>query len=540
MKKKLLSLVGLALSLSVTLSACSAAPTATTAAGTQAQTTAGATVPVGAPKDGGTLTIALTASPKNLDPVTYTGTYESQIIQNVGDTLVAYSMDLSKIVPAIATEWTVSDDAKAYTFKLRENAYFHPGKYQTGRQMKAEDVKYSLERSNTKSAMNRLDMIESVEVVNDFEIIVHLPKPSAVFLTALTNSGNIIVPKEEVEGWGENFGNHLIGTGPFMMKEFKLDEATTLVRNDKYWAGKPHLDSVVFKVITDMNQNANALRTGEVDFASNLTGEAVKIIREDSTVKLLEVPGLHFAYIYFNMVKGPTADIKVREALIKALDTKELVKGVYQYGEAKPASLPLPPASWGYDASLEADVPAYDPAAAKTLLTEAGFPNGFKTKLYISNTPARVRMATVVQQYWKMNLNIDVEIMTSEWGTFSETASKGNADIFAMSWTWYPDPYFFLNKIFHSSAIGSLGNGQGFNDAEVDRLLDEALVITDQAARAKLYSQAVKAIIAKRPGVFYSNENVTWGVSPKVQDLVQRADGSIFLVNEEVNVWLAQ
>ncbi|KAF5048040.1 Heme-binding protein A [anaerobic digester metagenome] len=540
MKKKILSLVGMTLGLSLSLSACSTTTPATTAAGTKTTTTAGATVPVGEPKDGGTLTVALTASPKNLDPVTYTGTYESQIIQNVGDTLVAYSMDLSKIVPAIASSWTVSSDAKAYTFKLRQDVYFHPGTYQNGRQMKAEDVKYSLERSAQKSAMKRLDMITSVEVVNDFEIIVHLPEPSAVFLTALTNSGNIIVPKEEVEGWGDAFGNHLIGTGPFMMKDFKLDQATTLVRNEKYWAAKPHLDSVVFKVITDMNQNANALRTGEIDFASNLTGESVKLIRDDQSIKLLEMPGLHFAYIYFNMVKGPTADIKVREALIRALDTKELVKGVYQYGEAQPASLPLPPGSWGYDKTLEADVPTYDPAVAKELLAEAGFPNGFKTKLYISNTPARVRMATIVQQYWKMNLNIDVEIMTSEWGTFSEIASKNNADIFAMSWTWYPDPYFFLNKIFHSTAIGSLGNGQGFNDPEVDRLLNEALVITDQAARAKLYSQAVKAIIAKRPGVFYSNENVTWGVSPKVQDLIQRADGSIFLVNEEVNVWIAQ
>ncbi|UUM11942.1 ABC transporter substrate-binding protein [Clostridiaceae bacterium HFYG-1003] len=540
MKKKILSLVGMTLGLSLSLSACSTTTPATTAVGTKTTTTAGATVPVGEPKDGGTLTVALTASPKNLDPVTYTGTYESQIIQNVGDTLVAYSMDLSKIVPAIASSWTVSSDAKAYTFKLRQDVYFHPGTYQNGRQMKAEDVKYSLERSAQKSAMKRLDMITSVEVVNDFEIIVHLPEPSAVFLTALTNSGNIIVPKEEVEGWGDAFGNHLIGTGPFMMKDFKLDQATTLVRNEKYWAAKPHLDSVVFKVITDMNQNANALRTGEIDFASNLTGESVKLIRDDQSIKLLEMPGLHFAYIYFNMVKGPTADIKVREALIRALDTKELVKGVYQYGEAQPASLPLPPGSWGYDKTLEADVPTYDPAAAKELLAEAGFPNGFKTKLYISNTPARVRMATIVQQYWKMNLNIDVEIMTSEWGTFSEIASKNNADIFAMSWTWYPDPYFFLNKIFHSTAIGSLGNGQGFNDPEVDRLLNEALVITDQAARAKLYSQAVKAIIAKRPGVFYSNENVTWGVSPKVQDLIQRADGSIFLVNEEVNVWIAQ
>lgn len=492
------------------------------------------------PQNGGVLTIALTSSPKNLDPVKYTGTYESQIIQNVGDTLVAYKMDLSEIVPNLAESWTVSEDGMHYTFKLRDNVYFHPGKFQDGRQMTAEDIKYSLERSHELSAMNRLDMIESVEVISDFELIVHLPKPNAAFLTALTNSGNIIVPKEEVEGWGDDFGNHLIGTGPFMLKEFKYDNETILVKNEKYWAQTPHLDGVTFKVITDINQNANALRTGEIDFSSGLSGEAVKIIREDKNINLMETPGLHVAYIYFNQVNGPTADKKVREALIKAVDIEQLVQGVYQYGEAQPASLPLPPGSWGYDESLESSVPKYDPEEAKKLLAEAGYPDGFKTTLYISDTPHRVKMATILQQFLKVNLNIDLEIQTAEWGTFSEIASSGNADIFAMSWTWYPDPFFFLNKIFASSAIGSLGNGQGFNNAEVDRLLDEALVVSEQSERAELYKQALKIIVEEYPGIFYSNENVTWGVAPEVQDLVQRADGCIFLTNQEVNVWKIQ
>jgi peptide/nickel transport system substrate-binding protein len=492
------------------------------------------------PQDGGVLTISLTSSPKNLDPVKYTGTYESQIIQNVADTLVTYKMDLSEIAPNIAKSWTVSEDGKSYTFQLRDDVYFHPGEYQDGRQLVAEDVKYSLERSHELSAMKRLDMIENVEVVNDFEIIVHLPEPNAAFLTALTNSGNVIVPKEEVEGWGDNFGNNLVGSGPFMLKEFKYDEEAVLVRNEKYWAQKPHLEGVTFKVITDMNQNANALRTGEIDFSSGLSGESVKLIREDQNLSLLETPGLHVAYIYFNQVNGPTADKKVREALIKAVDTKELVKGIYQYGEAQPASLPLPPGSWGYDASLEGSIPKYDPEGAKKLLAEAGYPDGFSTTVHISNTPARVKMATILQQYLKMNLNIDLEIQTSEWGTFSEIASKGNAEIFAMSWTWYPDPYFFLNKIFASSAIGSLGNGQGFSNEQVDKLLADALLVTDQAKRADLYKQALKLIVEEYPGIFYSNENVTWGVAPEVQGLVQRADGSIFLVNEEVNVWKVQ
>lgn len=542
MKKSFIALLVVAMLILATFTGCSNG-SKTDAPGetdTNDETVKNELVVPSEPQEGEVLTIGLSSSPKNLDPVKYTGTYESQIIQNVGDTLVAYKMDLSEIVPNLATSWTVSEDGMHYTFKLRDDVYFHPGEYQDGRQMTAEDIKYSLERSLELSAMNRLDMIESVEVINDFEVVVHLPNPNSAFLTALTNSGNIIVPKEEVEGWGDDFGNHLVGTGPFIMKEFKYDNETILVKNEKYWAQTPHLDGVTFKVVTDASQMANALRTGEIDFAEKLTGEAVKIVREEANLKLMETPGLHVAYIYFNQVNGPTADIKVREALLKAVDREQLVQGIYQYGEAQPASLPLPPGSWGYDESLESTVPEYDPEGAKQLLAEAGYPDGFKTTIHISDTPHRVKMATILQQFLKMNLNVDLEIQTSEWGTFSEIGSSGNADIFAMSWTWYPDPYFFLDKIFATSAIGSLGNGQGFSNSEVDKLLAEALIASEQDERAELYKDALKIIVEQYPGIFYSNENVTWGVAPEVQGLIQRADGSIFLTNEEINVWKVQ
>lgn len=311
------------------------------------------------------MTISLSSSPKNLDPVKYTGTYESQIIGTVCDTLVEYNTDLTEIQPALAKSWTVSDDGLAYTFTLRDDVYFQPGKYQEGRKLTAEDVKYSLERSHELSALQRLDMLDHCEVVSDTEVVCYLPEPNAVFLTALTDAGNVIIPKEEAEGWGEDFGSHLVGTGPFALQSFELDQQAVLVRNDKYWAATPYLDGVIFKPVSDGNQAVNALRTGEVNLATSLSGEAVKIAREDPTVELMEMPGLHVAYIYFNQVNGPTADIKVREAIIKAVNIKELTAGVYQYQEAQPASLPLPPGSWGYDSSLESEVPAYDPEGAK-------------------------------------------------------------------------------------------------------------------------------------------------------------------------------
>ncbi len=492
------------------------------------------------PTYGGVVSIALSSSPKNLDPIYYTGTYEGNVIRNVADTLVRYKHDLSAIEPNIATEWSVNDAGDAYTFKLREDIFFQKGAYQDGRQLVASDVKFALERSAEHSAMNRLGMLQSVEVVGDLELNCHLKQPDAAFLTVLTDACTVIVPKEEVEGWGDDFGAHLVGSGPFTLVDFKKDQEIILERNDLYWAQKPYLDGVVFKIITDANQMTNALRSGDIDIATDLRGESIPLVEGDKNLVMQEVPGLHVAYMYMNMMEGPTKDKRVREAIIRAVDIDEMVKGIYQYGEADRAYLPLPPNSWGYDASLEAIVPTYDPERAKELLKEAGYEDGFSLEIYVSNKPARVKMSTILQAYLKQNLNVDVSIKTVEWGTFSDIASSGQADLYGMSWTWYPDPYFFLNKMFHSSEIGALGNGQGFDDPEVDRLLDEALAVSDTESRAALYKEALKIIAESYARIDYGNEKQIYGLNQSVGGYVIRPDGNIYFCTPEINVYKMQ
>ena len=386
-------------------------------------------------KYGGVLTMALSAVASNLDPVKFTGTYEDQIIRTIGDTLVTYNHDMTELVGALATAWSANEAGDVYHFKLRDDVYFQKGKYQDGRQMTAEDVKYSLERSAKESALNRLDMLDHVEVINDFEIDCYLKTPNSAFLAALNNGGNIIVPKEEVEGWGEDFGAHLVGTGPFAMKEMITDQSCEVVRNDNYWGPKPYLDGVIFRFITDVNMRSNALRSGEVQIANDLKDESIKIVREDENLKTNEVPGMQVNYMYMNMKEGPTADIRVRTAIIQALDIEQMNKALYQYGEAERAYMPLPPISWGYDETLEDSVPKYDPEAAKKLLAEAGYPDGFTMEYYTSDSASAMKVATIFQQYMKQNLNIDVQIKTAQWGTFSAMGASGKAPIYGMSWT---------------------------------------------------------------------------------------------------------
>lgn len=491
------------------------------------------------PKEGGTLNIGLAANPKTLDPIDYTGIYESQIMGSVIDTLVSYNQDFSEVEPSLATEWEVSDDLTEYTFKLREDVYFQPGEYQDGRQMTAEDVKYSIERSQEESSMDRITDVEEVEVVDDFTVTIHLEQPNATLMAMLTDTGNAIVPKEEVEGWGDDFGTNLVGTGPFKIVDWKADQQVELERNEDYWGETPHLDGVNFKIISDTNMMANALRSGDIDIATEVKGQNREVIEQEEGLELISEPALSIAYLDLNNKQGPTADPDVRRAIYMATNVEEIVQGANQYGGAEVSYLPVPPRSWGYDEDLEDLVPEFDPEAAKELLAEAGYEDGFDTEIYVAE--ARVPHATIFQNQMEENLGVNVEIKVVEWGTYSDTVSKNNAPMSIGSWNWYPDPYFFLNQLYHSNQIGSLGNGKGYENEEVDKLLDKAKTETaDQAERTEIYQEVLEIVLKDTPRIELEVQDATAGVAEKVQGFhVSANPGTLTIVDSTgTNIWL--
>lgn len=489
------------------------------------------------PQEGGVLNIGLAGSPKNLDPKNRTSMYESNIISQICDTLIIYSNDQSEYLPSLAKEWEISEDGKEYTFHLRDDVHFQKGQYQDGRLLTAQDVKYSLERA--KEAKNvTLVMLDHCEVIDDLTVKCVLNEANAIFLDALTGPTNVIVPQEEVEGWGDEFGAHLIGSGPFKLKEFKLDQETTIERNEDYWGPRPNLDGACFKVITDVNQQVNGLKTGEIDFSTKIAGEAVKLVQEDSNLVLLSQPNTSVNFIGFNTEKGVTSDVKVRQALAEAIDIEDLCVGLYQYGEAAYAGQPMPPASWGYDPSMDEVKQKYDPEHAKQLLTEAGYPDGFKISLNFSNSSTNTKLATILQQYWKQNLNVDLEIVGTEWAVYSQTVTQGDHDTYVVGISSTVDPHNFTGKCLGSQYIGTLPAGARLNNPEMDELITKSLVISDQAGRKEVYKDIVKKTMELYPAIYFSNDNIIWGTTSKVHGLSQKTYWN--LCNSEVNVWMEQ
>ena len=495
------------------------------------------------PKQGGTLTVSLASAPSKLDPIHYSGTYESQIICEVTDRLIEYNDDLSEFVPSLATSWEVSEDGITYIFQIREGVNFTASDYHDARALTAEDVAYSLNRSGQFSDNARLSMLDKAEATGDLEVTCTLTNACAAFLTALTDAGNSIVCQEDVEGYGDNFGKNLCGTGPFKLVEFSLDERAVLEANDAYWLGRPNIDTLVFRFITDLTQNANAAVTGEVDIATDLQGEAIATVQASDAVEVLTTQALQISYIRFNSrdeIEGranPLADANVRKALAMAADWDAIRTALFKYDDAVPGYLPIPFGSWAYVASQESLAPSYDIEQAMQLMADAGYAGGFDISMYVTNQQARVDLATMLQAYWSA-LGVNLTPVIGEWGSYSDAVCGGKADTYAMSWSWYPDPYFFLNNLFASNQTTAIGNGAGYVNAEVDDLLLKAVQTTDQDERAKYYQQVIEIAMKDYVGVYYAVPNLYYAVNPRVHGFVQRPDSTLRFVTPDRNTWV--
>ena len=494
----------------------------------------------GAAVDGGTLVVAMPSSPLTMDPAAYSTMYENHIMYNVLETLFIWDKDYKKLLPCLATDYKVSDDGLSYTINLRDDVYFQNGKYVKGRKMTAQDVKYSLERSKNESATDRIcrDFFDSVEVVSDTQVILHLKKPAGPFLDQLAEIGNAILPKEEVEGWGDQWGNHIVGTGPFTLEDVVTDEKVTLKKNDKYWGTKPHVDGIEFRIVSDSNQAFNAVQSGEVDIAMYLQGESIK--RAQEAGMLLQTPSSSITFVRFNLQNGPTKDPKVREALTTAVDIDSLVKGIYQYNEGTRAYQPLTAYSWAYDSKFNDLVPAYNVEKAKQLLTEAGYPNGFEMTVYIGSTTYREKMAQMLQAYWEqigVKLNIKSSTM-AEWSAATLDSWKDKVvNSYGVSWNSTPDPYGFVDKFFNSNTIDASSNAGGYTDPEMDQLLNEGFALTDQTERKAVYDKVMEKVMKEYTGIYYAYECRNWAVSSHVHDAVLRADTQMVVTSPFNNIW---
>ncbi|WP_232819303.1 ABC transporter substrate-binding protein [Saccharospirillum mangrovi] len=460
------------------------------------------------------LVVGQIAEPQSLDPHTVTAVNDFRILVNLYDGLVRYSDGTLNVEPALATDWTISDDGLEYTFELRDDVTFHDGT-----PFNADAVVFNFERMLDENhpyhdtgpfpLSFNFGQVASVEALSDTEVKFTLSEPFAPFLSNLAYPTGLIISPTAVREYGKDVGRHPSGTGAFKFEEWQANQRVVVSRNADYWDGAPELEAVVFRPITDANTRVAEMLSGGIDLMVEVPPDNVATFAADDDFEVYEQAGPHLWFLILNLKEEPFSDKRVRQAVNYAIDKESLVENVLQ-GTATVATGPTPPAfGWAYNEDL--DPYPYDPDKARELLAEAGA-EGADITFYVTEGGSGmldpISMGTAIQADLAA-VGLDVSIETYEWNTFLGRVNpglEGKADMAEMAWmTNDPDTLPFLALRTEAWPENGGFNSGYYSNPEVDALLNEARTATDQDERAALYKEMQEIVYDDAPWAFIAN-----------------------------------
>jgi len=434
----------------------------------------------------GEIIVGLEGSPSIFDPRLATDAYSARINSLIYDGLVRIN-ERGEIAPDLAEKWEIK--GKKVIFHIRKGVKFHNGKELTSR-----DVKCTIESilHSPSPYRNSLNTIEKIEIPDRYTVILHLKQIFAPLLTALAVG---IVP------CGDD-PDHFkpVGTGPYMLKEFKRGEEVVLTRFENYFLGTPHLQKIIFKVIPDDTTRIMELERGEVSLLQNsIPPDFLPELKKNGEIEIVIKPGVNVSYLGFNLKDPILSRVEVRKAIALAINRDEIIKHLLG-GLASKASSIISPQLWAY---TPVTVPGYDPEKAEKLLDRAGYKRGadgirFSLEYKTSTNRLRRRIAEVIARQLE-RVGIRVKVRSYEFGTFFSDIRKGNFQIYSLTWVGITDPDI-LYYAFDSHSIPPEGANRGhYHNEEFDKLVEEARHTFNKNKRKKLYAKALKILAEDLP-----------------------------------------
>jgi len=484
-------------------------------------------------KDGGTLTMALSAEPDFLDPTLAGSFYSRYVFNAMCEKLYDLNSDV-RIVPQLAASMpTTSDQGKTVTIKLRTGI-----KFADGTTMDASAVKTSLERdlSDPQSArVTELGPITSIDAPDASTVVIHLKTPFAPLTAALADRAGMVMSPTQLKKLGNKFGNDPVCVGPFKFSDRVPQNSITLVKDPNYYdADKVHLDKIVYRIITDSAIRAANLKSGDVQVADTVGTDDVSSIKSDSNLTMLESSSLGYQGITFNIgntngvgkppvqVDAPYAkDPRIRQAFEYAIDREALVKTVFD-GQFDTACGPVSPETEFTSPAVQKCRP-YDPDKSKQLLQQAGVPVPYKLNMLVTNTPQTLQLAQALQAMVKDG-GFELKLQPLEFTTLLEQQDEGKFQVLQLGWSGRVDPDANITNFIGTQ--GSL-NVAGYSNPKVDDLLAQARETQDVPTRAKLYGEVQTQTQKDNPLIYlYRQRNLT-GISKEVSGVQVYADGII-------------
>ncbi len=485
---------------------------------------------------GASLRVASAFDPQTLDPHAVALLYHSRVAFQVYESLVSRD-ERYRLEPALALSWQMTTP-QSWRIKLRPGVKFHDGSPFT-----ADDAVFSLERAREPPSQraSHLRGVAAVRKLDALTLEVQLEAPDAVLpeklqYVAMMNKAwaekHGVTRAQDFNGKQETYAvRHANGTGPMRVERYEPDVRTVLVRHDAWWGWDDprsgNLQGATYLTIKSDATRLAAMASGEVDLVLDPPYQDIQRLKADSRITLLQTPDIGQQYLAFDQardeltdsdVKGrnPFKDLRVRKAVYHAINVPLIIDKVLR-GQAQPTGAFLSPLVDGSPAELDRRLP-YDPARARLLLGEAGYPNGFAVTLDCVNVAWRENVCQAVAAMLTQ-VGIRTTLRSSPSNQFFPKLSQGTASFVEFGWTASPDAWNSLNGLFRSfdrSGLGTFNAGR-YSNAKLDSLIDGMRTEPDLTRRRAMVSTVLRIVGDELPLVPLYRRTLSWAMARKVQ-----------------------
>jgi peptide/nickel transport system substrate-binding protein len=446
------------------------------------------------PQTGGTLNVGLVNDAKTYDPIYSVEFTERAVLYLVFNTLVKYAPDFS-IRPELAKSWETSPDGKRIVFTLQDGVTFHDGT-----PFNSDVVKWNIEKRldpAVQSPQRNLlaPIIASIEVLDPLRVAFNLTQPSPGIFSLLGDRPGFMVSPTAWQKLGKDYGGQPVGTGAFKFKEWVRGSQVTLEKNPNYWeTGLPYLDRIVFRDLAGSVVGLQRLLTSEIDYVGELTPSDVVPLERRTDIVLAPIKVGRWYFLQWHVNAAPFDNAKLRLAFAHAID-RGRINDITMRGKGTLSNGPTPEGLWWYDPSIKSF--DYDPAKAKALLTEAGYPNGFDAVLATPQITVFQQLDQLLQeQLAAVGIRLTLPpVAASEW--YAKVVN-GTTNMTPSRWTQRADPDGLLTILFDSKGFA---NTMKYSNPQVDALLQQARTTYDIPTRKRLYSEVQQLIVNDLPMV---------------------------------------
>lgn len=456
-----------------------------------------------------TLVYALNTDVQSLDPQIQNDTTSESVVKMLYNTLLKFEDD-GTVVGDLAESWSVSEDKLTWTFNLKQGVKFHNGK-----ELTSADVKATFDRAlNAEAGGLRtteiIKMFTAVEAPDPYTVTITTDGPYGPMESLMCNMSLGIMDADYIEKYGLDLGTSVEGengTGPFKVVSWERDQEIVVERFDDYFGTPAKLQTVVYTVIPEAASRVIALETGEVDVIDKPTNEDLERLEADTeNFTVLRKPTISQRLFRFGCNDPIISNTKVRQAIVYAIDRQAIIDALFT-GSAYPSTAPLAPVTFGYSDLGEIE---QDLELAKSLLAEAGYPDGFDTKIVTTERYQNgIELAEIIsQQLAEIGINAEIEVW--EWSALSAswngiTADEFDQPIFIMgAGPSMRDADGGLRGLYTTSETGLNDRNYGFySNAEVDALIEQGMQETDQQKRVEIYKEAMEILYREDPVAFW-------------------------------------